>query len=345
MVITACTLSLFVAGIPSEFATLGTGCKTGCVSGQLSPGELRALHDLGLSTGLYAAYGVALDVVFAAVYGAVAAAIFWRRPDDRMALFVSLALLTFGTATFPNAASALAATHHAWWWPFAFLNFLGSALFGLFLYVFPDGRFVPRWTRWVALAWISWQVPKYWFPEWDSSDLNTLPGRLAVVVWSVALGTVVYSQVYRYRRVECGAAAADQVGSLRHLGGGPDVSGDNGSAFGLCPRSYDTENADYASRRNRADLRGDALDPSRHRRGDPALSPVRHRPHHQPHSGLWRSDSERCRTLRARGRRARGGLEGARKPHRVAARHGNGRRPLRTAARPSATWPQPPDVW
>jgi hypothetical protein len=113
MVITACTLSLFVAGIPSEFATLGTGCKTGCVSGQLSPGELRALHDLGLSTGLYAAYGVALDVVFAAVYGAVAAAIFWRRPEDRMALFVSLALLTFGTTTFPNAASALAATHHA----------------------------------------------------------------------------------------------------------------------------------------------------------------------------------------------------------------------------------------
>src|SRR5215204_5555469 len=64
--------------------------------------------DLGLSTGLYTAYGVALDVVFAAVYGAVAAAIFWRRPEDRMALFVSLALLTFGTTTFPNAASALA---------------------------------------------------------------------------------------------------------------------------------------------------------------------------------------------------------------------------------------------
>jgi hypothetical protein len=70
---------------------------------------LRALHDLGLSTGLYAAYGVVLDVVFAAFYGAVAASIFWRRPDDRMALFVSLALLTFGTATFPNAADALAA--------------------------------------------------------------------------------------------------------------------------------------------------------------------------------------------------------------------------------------------
>jgi signal transduction histidine kinase len=201
LVIAAFTLSLFVTGLPSEFATLGSVCKTGCVSGQLSPGELRALHDLGLSTGLYAAYGAALDVVFAAVYGAVAAAIFWRRPDDRMALFVSIALLTFGTTTFPNAASALAATHHAWWWPFAFLNFLGSALFGLFLYVFPDGRFVPRWTRWVALAWIFWQLPRYWFPGWDTSDLDSLSSWLSFVVWSAALGTVVYSQVYRYRRV------------------------------------------------------------------------------------------------------------------------------------------------
>jgi hypothetical protein len=82
--------------------------------------------------------------------------------------------------------------------PFAFLNFLGSALFGLFLYIFPDGRFVPRWTRWVALAWIFWRLPKYWFPEWDTSDLNSLPSWLSFVMWSAALGTVAYSQHNRF---------------------------------------------------------------------------------------------------------------------------------------------------
>lgn len=199
VIIAAFTLGLFVAGIPSEFATLKTVCESGCAAGQLSPDEFDALRKLGLSADFYAAYGVVLDAVFAAVYGAVAAAIFWRGPDDRVALFVSLALLTFGAATFPGATNALAAEHPAWWWAAALVNSLGSALFGLFLYVFPDGRFVPRWTRWVALAWIAWQLPKYWFPQWNSSDLDGLFGWFAVAVWSAGLGTVVYSQAYRYR--------------------------------------------------------------------------------------------------------------------------------------------------
>src|SRR5215212_6112246 len=200
IVVAVLTLGFFAAGIPSEFAMFRTICQPACTTGQLSPTGLQGLRDLGLSLDFYAAYTVGLNVIFAAVYGTVAAVIFWRKPDDRMALFVSVALLTFGTATFPGTMNALATEHSAWWWPVAFLNFLGAASFGFFLYLFPDGRFVPRWTRWVALVWISWQLPKYWFPEWDSSDPNTLPSWLAFVVWSAALGTVVYAQVYRYRR-------------------------------------------------------------------------------------------------------------------------------------------------
>jgi signal transduction histidine kinase len=210
LIIAALTLGLFVAGLPSEFAMLKTACETGCVTGQLSPDEFDALRKLGLSHDFYATYAVALDTAFAAVYGAVAAAIFWRRPDDSMALLVSLALLTFGAATFTGATNAFAAEHHSWWWTAAFLISLGSASFSLFLYVFPDGRFVPRWTRWVALAWICWQLPKYWFPERDSPDLDSLLGWLAILAWAVALGTVVYSQIYRYRHAS-NAAQRQQI--------------------------------------------------------------------------------------------------------------------------------------
>jgi signal transduction histidine kinase len=201
IVVAALTLSFFAAGIPSEFAMFRTVCQPACTTGQLSPTGLQALRDFGLSLDFYAAYAVGLNVIFAVVYVAVAAVIFWRKPDDRMALFVSVALLTFGTATFPGTINTLATEHSAWWWPVAFLNFLGAASFGLFLFLFPDGRFVPRWTRWVALVWIAWQLPKYWFPSWASSDLNSWPGWLAAAVWLVALGTVLYAQVYRYRRV------------------------------------------------------------------------------------------------------------------------------------------------
>jgi signal transduction histidine kinase len=201
MVVAVLSLGFFAAGVPSEFAVFGSVCQNVCTGGQLSQAGLHALQNLGLSLDFYAAYAVVLDVAFAAAYAMVAAAIFWRKPADPMALLASFALLTFGTANFPDTMNALAAEHPSLWWPVAFLNFAGAATFGLFLYLFPDGRFVPLWTRWVALAWIAWQLPKYWFPGWAASDLNSWPGWLAVVVWAVALGTVVYAQAYRYRRV------------------------------------------------------------------------------------------------------------------------------------------------
>ena len=210
MVVAALTVSLFVAGLPVEFALLHEPCPTArCATGQLPPAGLRALGDLGLSRGSFAAYFVTMDTVFAAVWFAVATLIFWRRSDDRMGLFASLALLTFGTATYTFTLEALTIRHPAWDIPVAFLHFLGSASFGLFLYLFPDGRFVPRWTRWVALAWIAWQLPAYFFPDWHlDPDAWYLWGQ--AIVWPVALGTALYAQAYRYRRVS-GARQRQQI--------------------------------------------------------------------------------------------------------------------------------------
>jgi hypothetical protein len=193
------TVGIFFASVPLYFAYLQTACPAPvCANESLTSDALLALQAFGLSRGFLTAYVVALDVVFAVVYIAVAALIFWRTSADRMALFVALALLTFGTATFPFAMTTLAAQHPAWGPPVAILNFVGAAGFSLFLYVFPDGRFVPRWTRWVALAWIAWQLAKYWLP---GSDLNSWIAGLNLIVWLGGLGTVIYSQVYRYRRV------------------------------------------------------------------------------------------------------------------------------------------------
>src|SRR5918998_3114197 len=200
LVIALAAFCLFIAAIPAEFAQLRVPCPTAAcpTTGQLPPAGLRALGDLGLSLDFFAAYSVAVDIVFAAVYAAVAALIFWRKPEDRMGLFVSLALLTFGTATFPLTMAALAVRHPVSEIPVDFLHFLGSASFGLFLYLFPDGRFVPRWTRWVALAWIAWQLPPYFFPEWHlNPDVWYLWAQ--AVLWPVGLGTALYAQAYRYR--------------------------------------------------------------------------------------------------------------------------------------------------
>jgi signal transduction histidine kinase len=197
--VAALTVGLFAAGIPAEFALLHTPCPTfACPTGQLPPSGLRALEDLSLSPGFFAAYTVAMDVLFAAMCGVVAALIFWHKSDDRMALFASLALLTFGTSTFTFTMAALAVRHPAWEMPVSFLHFLGAASFALFLYLFPDGRFVPRWTRWVALVWIAWQLAEHFFPSWVT-DPNAWQAGTETVVWLGALGTAIYSQIHRYQ--------------------------------------------------------------------------------------------------------------------------------------------------
>ena len=210
LAVAALSLGLFAAAIPVQFSQLQLVCPTapcpvGDFAQQLPPAGVQALAELGLSLRLYAAYAVALDAVVGLGYSAVAALIFWRKSDDRLALFTALALLTFGTATFTYPLMALLPAHPAWGLPVAGLNFLGAAAFGLFLFLFPDGRFVPRWTRWVALGWLAWQAPKYLSPTWDTNDVTTLPAWLNLVVWPGALGAVIGAQVYRYRHVSTAA--------------------------------------------------------------------------------------------------------------------------------------------
>ena len=210
LVVAVLALGFFAAGIPSEFVMFHTVCQDACLGGQVTQAGSRALRDLGLSLDFYAAYAVVHDVVFAAVYVAVAVIIFWRKSDERMAMLASFALLTFGTAGLPNTTYALSIEYASLWWPLSLLDFLGAASFGLFLYHFPDGRFVPGWTRWVVFAWIAWQLPAYWFPSWDSFDLDGWPGWLAITVWTAFLGTMIYTQAYRYLRVS-GATERQQI--------------------------------------------------------------------------------------------------------------------------------------
>jgi hypothetical protein len=69
----------------------------------------------------------------------------------------------------------------------------------LFVYVFPDGHFVPRWARWLALVSIMVFAPTILFP-YSSLSLWGHP-LLNAVVSAGALGTVALVQIYRYRLV------------------------------------------------------------------------------------------------------------------------------------------------
>src|SRR2546421_467995 len=164
VVVSIFTLLLYVIGTPVYFAYLHTLC-TDCLDDRLNPDKLQALHALGISITTYAVYMVALNLLFALVYFAVAALIFWRKSDDWIAWLASFSLVAFG-ASFPSIPAVLAAVHPVWQLPVTLVSedVLGFPSLIIFFFLFPTGRFVPRWTRWVAIGTAVLFVATSFFP-------------------------------------------------------------------------------------------------------------------------------------------------------------------------------------
>jgi hypothetical protein len=189
-------LGLFFGSIPEQYHSL-----INFDDPDLAHGTVRAnLEAAGISTGFYALYLLLLNVPSAMVWAGVGVVIFWRRSDNWMALLTSLCLILFGTFSLNDGPRALAEQYPAVWLPVHLLQLFGTVSLAFFWYLFPNGRFVPRWARWVILFWTAHEVAYYLFP---ASVLNTdrsFP-LLDIVLLSAFTCIGVGAQVYRYVRV------------------------------------------------------------------------------------------------------------------------------------------------
>jgi hypothetical protein len=190
------TVGSFFSSIPAYYDWLANLSRP-----DLEPATVRTnLEALGISVDWYATYELSISVASAMVYSVVSVTIFWRRSDDWMALLTSLGLLAFGIFFLTEGPVVLAEQYPAVWLPVRSLAFFGSISFILFLYLFPDGRFLPRWTRWIPIFWAAHEVAYYFFPDSIFNINRTLP-LLDFVVSSTFLIIGAGSQLYRYRRV------------------------------------------------------------------------------------------------------------------------------------------------
>jgi hypothetical protein len=188
------TALIFAATVPAHLADLHRFCAgASCVAGQLAPAEARALGDLGVSLDVYAAYVFALDLVVAFGFCAVGVVIFWRKSREPGALFVSFALMIFGL-TWPDTFDS--ASYHPLWGNLAgFLTQLGLASLFVFFFIFPNGRFVPRWSRWVVLLFFGVPVLYVLFPH---SILVEPPMTVNLLTFLGLWACCALAQVYRY---------------------------------------------------------------------------------------------------------------------------------------------------
>ena len=201
--LTLCGLSvgLFVADIPSFNANLHllcTGTVAACYAhGQLAPSDVQRLHELGLAKDFFAVYLIVLTSVFALGNWLVAGFLFWRRSDDRLALLAAGALGMFPIVFNSPLSNALAPP---WWFLVLCIRFLGTLCLGLFFYLFPGGRFAPRWIRWLFVVALLYSVLSTFFPSAAFNPFSTFP-VLGELVLLGLIGSIVAVQIYRYLRV------------------------------------------------------------------------------------------------------------------------------------------------
>ena len=151
-----------------------------------------------LMVGSYGLVPTILLVANTSMWFAVSLVLFWRKSTDRAILLISLQLVLTTGFFIPHFPGTL--LHYGVWWiPIDFLALLAGATL-IFWYMFPDGRFVPGFTRWLALGWIAVSllpvlIPRVVYPwNWWLSPLYALV-RIAFYC-SLALALL-----YRYRRM------------------------------------------------------------------------------------------------------------------------------------------------
>jgi hypothetical protein len=138
-VVTVTVLVTYVGGMPARIARV------------LDPRLLEPLNLGGLTINFSLTYIVAVELLVVLIFVAVASIIFWHKSSHGAAILVALLLLSYGPGEV-DFASELVKANSAWRWPVDTLRALGEVLSVVVFYIFPNGRFVPRWPRYVAFV-------------------------------------------------------------------------------------------------------------------------------------------------------------------------------------------------
>jgi hypothetical protein len=193
------TVGIFITSLPIYITQLQSVCVgEACAYMQISPQQAQALQGSGFSIGGYATYTAALVILSAVVCFGVGGVIFWRKSDDWMALLFALLFALCGTIF---VSETVEASHSLWRLPNLFLNELTFAFIFLVFSLFPDGRFVPHWTRWLLIGYLAAEVLHIYtvFPDTPLGQVRYPP--LLLLVWFGELVLLLFAQIYRYRHV------------------------------------------------------------------------------------------------------------------------------------------------
>ena len=153
-----------------------------------------ALAQVGLTPETFAIYVVTADIIAFLAFAVIGLLILLRRSDEWIGIASSIVLIAFGAV----ATTSVDLVVNNLETPGIGLEFAsGFAWIGFFLFmtIFPDGRFVPRWAAVLGLI---------GFVFLAADIFLLIPARLdqlATVILLALFAIAPYSAIYRYRRV------------------------------------------------------------------------------------------------------------------------------------------------
>jgi len=143
-----------------------------------------------------------VGLVSTAAYLALAFLLFRRKGTEPMALLLSLFLLLFGVLI-TEPVQTLTAERADWFRVGNLSTVIIFQAFWFLFFLFPDGRFVPRRTRWLLVTFALWSVATVAFNEVVlPSSQPTLAHMVLLFVWHLGFPLAgVTAQIHRYRHV------------------------------------------------------------------------------------------------------------------------------------------------
>jgi signal transduction histidine kinase len=141
---------LYFIGVPLIYTQRLQVCAgAGCLPWQVTAADAQALTAAGMSLQFYALYTTVISLLVPLAGLLVVTLIVWRRADDRIALLTVLIVGTCAGAA-SSVMAALAIAYPTLAWLIQVLHFVPLAGLVPLHCLFPDGRFVPRWSRWLV---------------------------------------------------------------------------------------------------------------------------------------------------------------------------------------------------
>jgi hypothetical protein len=163
---------------------------------------VEALADLELTSNHLAIYRITLDVIQLLSFITLGMLVFWKKSNTWLGLFASYVLIGLGLAI-GGGLEIVEKMPSPWAELFIFTGTLMWPALFIFFFLFPDGQFIPRWTRLVIPLWA------IFFLFWAVTDLILKLDRNVFQTWGnlflvISMGTALTSQVYRYLKVSGG---------------------------------------------------------------------------------------------------------------------------------------------